>query len=326
MKGFEDSIIKSVDYSALNRGKGRLIHVPKSPVKGYNFSYMLFVPEYVENNTSLIVEPANPYTYSDFDNSLKFMIDSVNNSGSIVQIFNKKTNFPVLIPIFPRDVENDETIYTDILSENSFAVSNPYLKRVDRQLVNMITDAIDRFEKFGMIVDKKVIIHGFSASAKFANRFTLLHPEIVKLCIGGAVGGNLVLPIRELGGGKLLYPVGVGDVPEVTNEKISEFLNVKQFYYQGLQDENDAFASANGNGCTPKFKGIISSNSLAQLYRFLGSDMNGDRWFNTQKIYRDLGANVQFETYINSGHEPFCATEKIEELLLQEVYQDNITK
>ena len=185
-----------------------------------------------------------------------------------------------------------------------------------QELIEMINDARERLLKNGIFSDDKIIIDGFSASSKFANRFTLLHPEVVKLAIGGGISGCLTLPIREINGEKLFYPVGIGDLPEITDEKIKEFLDVKQFYYMGMNDTNDPFAIDEVRK-GPIYSDIISESEATQLYKFLGADMLGSRWTKTQEFYRKLGCNVEFGSYEGEGHRPHAASSKVISLLEQ---------
>ena len=132
------------------------------------------------------------------------------------------------------------------LNKNTRGLKDDNLERVDLQLICMIKNARSVLNKAGIKVDEKVIIDGFSASSKFANRFTLLHPELVKLCIGGGISGSLTLPLYDVNGEKLLWPVGVGNIKELLGQDAvinkEEFLKVRQFYYMGSKDTNDPFA------------------------------------------------------------------------------------
>lgn len=327
MKNFEDSIIEEDTNRAHVIGKGIIIQVPENVNVGFNFGYMLFIPEGISNYTTLIVEGPNVTTStSDMNLAKKLVIDSVKSFENIIYSCNKESKFPILTPLFPRIYDGKETIYTHMLSSNSLNCSDELLKRVDIQLIHMVEDAKKRLSTNNIFIDDKIIINGFSASSKFANRFTLLHPEMVKLCIAGGVSGCLTLPLREINGEKLMYPVGIGDLEEITDDKIGKFLNIKQFYYQGLKDENDPFISTENDNYIPRFKGIITEQELMQLYKFLGRDMTKERWNNTQKIYKMMRVNAIFESYSNEGHRPHAAMFRIMELLNSNINKNSKTK
>lgn len=141
---------------------------------------------------------------------------------------------------------------------------------------------------------------------------------MVCLCIGGGISGSLSLPLKEINGEMLLYPLGVGNITEFTKEKYEQFLKVKQFYYMGLQDDNDPFAHSTNSLDMPKYPDAISKEEMKQLYRILGEDMTTKRWKTSQAYYNNLGVNALFASYESYGHQPHPATDKITELL-QEV-------
>ncbi len=206
-----------------------------------------------------------------------------------------------------------------MLSSNALFCTDEQFSRIDIQIINMMDDLKERLEKNNINIDSKVIVEGFSATAKFANRFTLLHPEIVKLCIAGAIGGCLTLPIREIEKENLIYPVGIGNIKEITDKKIKEFKNVKQFYYQSIDDNIDAFISTTKTSYVPCNPGVIKKDDLKQLYNYLGRDMLNERFHNTKKIYAQEKVNATFKIYPSGGHSPLVAVEDITALFLQEV-------
>ena len=319
MDSFKDSKINTFENVSQLRGKAKLIEVPKNEEKGFNFGYLLVLPDDVSSKTSLIVEGPNyNKTTYDIKSSKEEIIKSVKVFGNLIYMWNEDTNFPILIPIFPKVTSNIKTLYTHMLTSPTLNHIDNRFKRIDRQLIHMIDDARDRLKKINIDVDEKIIIDGFSASAKFANRFTILHPNRVKLCIAGGVSGCLTLPIKKINGETLIFPVGVGNLDEVDDQKINEFLNVKQFYYMGLKDNNDPFAAKSNDCIEPAYSSTIEPDELKQLYKFLGHDMTGDRWENTQKIYNDLGVNAIFESYEDEGHRPHMATERVKELLKEQ--------
>lgn len=302
MIGFKDSLITQVIDEGQIIGRAKVIEVPPDTRSGFNFGYTLVIPVEMNYETSLIVEGINGKSVTDdLEKGREEAIKDSKELGRLIFSWNKNTNFPVLIPQFPRIFNGQEVIWTHMLSSNSLSNEEFGLKRVDIQLINMINDAKERLAQSYIKVDEKIIIDGFSASSKFANRFTLLHPELVKLCIGGGVGGLLTLPIREINGEVLKYPVGVGNLPEITDQKIEDFLKVKQFYYQGMKDKIDAFHG----GST----GIIKEDELEQIHKFVGKEMNTSRWENTQKIYNEIGVNVIFESHMEEGHRPHGGSE-----------------
>lgn len=310
--------LKDINYESIGV-KGELFLVEDNQKEGFNFPYTLFIPEGVEENTSLIVEGANT---GESKNDIKIAINDVIDRCMDVMIIdaNRETRFPILTPCFPRiHTKEDGGIYTHMLTSTSLNYKRFGLERIDNQLVNMIKSVEKLLKEKGINIDPKVILDGFSASAKFVNRFALLHPEVVKLVIAGACSGTGILPLKEMNNEKLLYPIGSGNIDEITESKQEEFKNIKQFYYMGTLDplDNDPLGEReDGALISPS---SITKEESKQLYKFIGKKMLPDRWENFQKIYKDLGVNATFKTYEGYGHTPEPALKDIEELLKQEM-------
>lgn len=304
--------------------EGKIILIKANPKNGFNFDYTIYIPKTINPETTLIVEGSNFGSTYDWSREkiLNEMMKEVIEPGKTGKpIYEIATNLgmPVLYPIFPKWANKKGPIYNIMLSSNSLNHNTPMLKelgleRVDLQLIQMIKDA--KLKLKDLEIDEKIIIDGFSASAKFANRFTLLHPEIVKACIAGGVAGMLTLPLEHIDTEKLLWPVGIGNLEELLGEKyvinIDEFKKVKQFYYMGMNDKNDPFEAKDVGGVLiPKYPELIEPEEIRQIYKYLGNNITGNRWENTKKIYNELGINATFKSYENVGHTPKPATEDI---------------
>ncbi len=291
----------------------------------FSFGYVLYIPNSISKNTTLIVEGSNSNkSNKDIDEAIKEVYKEATNP--LLPIYSIATDFgmPLLYPLFPRWNNGEETIYNQMLSSNSLNINTKglienKLLRVDLQLINMISNAKDILKAENINIDNKIIIDGFSASAKFANRFTLLHPKIIKLCIGGGISGALTLPIEYIKDEKLLWPVGIGNLKELLGDDINinmaEFKKVRQFYYMGKNDINDPFSSKEDKDSgilIPDYPSIISSDELKQMYKYIGKISNKDRLEKIQELYKESGINVRFEIY-DCEHVPYYATDDIKE-------------
>lgn len=322
MNYFDDAIVRIFEEKNNLKTGGTLYRIPADKDKKFNFDYVLFVPKGIKSNTSLILTGPN---YSagvtiNPEEKIEYMYENYKSFRAPIHYINQNTCFPILYPLIPRyfDEKLNEEIYTNMLSSNCFENIDNQYKRIDLQVINMLNDAKKRLKHNNIIVDDKIIIEGFSASAKFGNRFTLLHPEIVKLCICGGVGGFLTLPMKQY-----RYPVGIKDIEYLTPEKLEIFKNIKQFYYQGDSDFIDAFKSTEENNFEPYFKGVITEEELKQLYEVTARDLN-KRWNKTQKIYNDLCNNTIFKTYKDTAHEYTKEIiEDIKEILEKEIEISN---
>lgn len=314
---FNDSVV-------YEKQPGKLIQVPAG--NGFNFGYVLFIPNNISDNTTMIVEGANaPSSTDNFKEAKDVALNGALHPSLPIYNIAIELGLPVLYPLFPRVYNGNETIYNHMLATNCLKSDTPMLKeydleRVDLQLINMFNDVKKRLEGIDITLDDKFIIDGFSATSKFANRFTILHPEMVKMCIAGGVSGVLTLPLDKIGNEFLLWPVGIGNIKElisdnIDEEKIEKFKSIRQFYFMGNQDRNNNPFVFNENG-EVKYAGIINKDELEQMNRIFGKDAIDDRWEKTQELYNELGVNVTFKTYEGIGHDPQCAYNDIKEEII----------
>lgn len=300
-KGFNDCLIRKFCDKNYLTGKCTHFRVPANPEEGFNFEYVLIVPELVKKNTKLILEEMNYSTEKHFteEEGIEYLYEKSKSFRHPIHYCNSDTNYCILLPLIPRyyDSKLNLEIYTNQLSSLCFSkeIKEKYY-RIDIQITAMINDATKRMALNNISIAKKIIIEGFSASGKFANRFTLLHPEYVELCIAGGLAGTLILPFRKLGGKDLVYPVGISNIDDITEKKIAQFKKVKHFYYFNLKDNVDCFCQVGGE---PYYKGIILKSEMLLLYDILGISPE-IRWQNSKKFYSSC-ENVIFKEY-NEAH------------------------
>ncbi|MGE3760318.1 MAG: hypothetical protein AB7H97_21310 [Pseudobdellovibrionaceae bacterium] len=283
-----------------------LIKVFSNPEKGFNFAYYLYVPMGIKKETSsiLYVEPNNTGTQNDdlsiHDNAARKFIES-----SYSHRIAKKLNSPMLVPVFPRPARNWQE-YTHYLNRRTMKISEGPLKRIDLQLRAMIQDARVRLSQNGIPTAPKVFMNGFSSSAGFSLRFTALHPGLIQATAAGGINAMPILPIKKYQKKTLPYPIGIGDLSELTGIDFDSktFLKIPQKLYMGADDTND----------TVPFRDAWDSNEANFIQQTFGKKMQPDRWEKVQKIYKATGASVTFTTYLGVGHK---VTPEIEEDIFQ---------
>ncbi|WP_448564504.1 hypothetical protein [Thalassotalea ganghwensis] len=143
-------------------------------------------------------------------------------------------------------------------------------------------------------VNEKVIMTGFSASGTFANRFSLMHPDALKLVVGGGLNGILLLPVNALDKQTLDYPLGINDIEKTTGQPFSleRWQALPQFLFMGAKDTNDA----------AEFDDSYSDVERQVIYSTMGKNMQPDRWQRCQDMYVEHHKNVVFRTYADIGH------------------------
>jgi hypothetical protein len=134
---------------------------------------------------------------------------------------------------------------------------------------------------------------GFSASGSFANRLLLLHPDRILAAATGGINSFPMLPISNLNGTNLEFPLGIHDIETITKKRFEReiWLKVPQLIFMGALDENDAL----------EFDDAYSEPERQKVYALLAEPMQ-PRWQAAQAIYLNEKPNVTFVTYGNVGH------------------------
>jgi hypothetical protein len=184
--------------------------------------------------------------------------------------------------------------YTHALDEDTLKITSGPLKRVDLQLIAMIDDAKAKLANTGISVRDKALFHGFSASAKFALRFTILHPELVAAVAAGGVNGMPTIPASEWEGRQLPYPVGIADLEAITGSPLDliAYREVPQFIYMGATDTAD----------TLPYRDAVSPEHAVLIKEILGEQMMPTRWLKSQAIFKTLHVKAQMVTYNQTPH------------------------
>jgi hypothetical protein len=270
-----------------------IIVTPKAD-KGFNSDYILFIPKgtVCDKQTTLLVEPNNTGQASDSMEMHRQSAIHLARNSSVGHDISTELKIPLLVPIFPRPLSKPFT-YTHALDRDVLLEKSKTLKRLDIQLVRMIEDAKVQLGKLNVVVEDKVFMNGFSASATFTNRFVLMHPKIVKAAAMGGLNGVLILPVKKSDSLELNYPIGINDFDKVVKSKFDKptYQAVPQFIYMGALDDNDAVQFDDAYD-EPERK-IINS---------VFGDVVQKRWISFQEKYRKENLTVVFKTYTNVGH------------------------
>lgn len=158
----------------------------------------------------------------------------------------------------------------------------------------MIDDLKEKLKDENFVVNDKVLMSGFSASGSFVNRFTVLHPEIVRAVAAGGVNCMPIIPEAEWEDRKLIYPIGIYDMKDISDIEfnIEEYKKVSQYIYMGNLDDND----------TLPYDDAFSEEERELIIDFLGITMH-ERWEKSKDIYEQLGIPAEMVMYDGIGHE-----------------------
>lgn len=274
--------------------KDSLLIIQKNPEKGFHNDYILFIPKGTPLNqkTYLLVEPNNTGKISDSMGVHKQYAIDLASVSSVGNNIATELKIPLLVPIFPRP-ESQPLMYTHALDRDVMLEKSPQLKRLDLQLLEMITDAKRILMAMNILVAPKFFMNGFSASATFTNRFSFIHPEKIKALAIGGFNGELIFPQTEKNGTKLNYPIGINDFQKLFSKKfnIDVYQSIPQFIYMGKLDDNDAVQF--DDAYDDKERKIINDN--------IGRTVQ-ERYVECQKIYQENKITPIFKTYETVGH------------------------
>lgn len=170
------------------------------------------------------------------------------------------------------------------------------LRRVDRQVVNIIQGAKNRLAEAGYSVASTVHMQGFSASAQFASRFAFLYPQLINTI---TIGGNGVYPLPKATheGVELPYPLGTANYESITGRAFDRerWSQMTQYIYVGREDQ----PSSSDEG---------DYYSISHAYEERAVDVFGqnrvtERFPTTRTAYEAVDANATFGIYDGLGHE-----------------------
>lgn len=279
--------------SGLEDSANLTVLIEPSPDAGFNYPYVLRLPTFGRSDSPvhLIVEVNNSgMATDDFEVHLRAARHA--SEHGVGAFAADQLDLPLLIPAFPRPAS--EHLYTHALDSDSLDIASGPMRRLDQQLLAMIDDAIKRTRAEGIATEEKFLITGFSASATFANRFSMIHPErIAGLAIGG-FNGILMLPLERFEETELPYPLGLADYEARFGKAFDResWLSIPQFAFMGENDKNDAM----------QFDDAYSDEDRRKVYGMVGQEMLPDRWHFVQKVYRSSGATFCARTYADIGH------------------------
>ena len=272
--------------------EGNMIRVEADPGKGFNFGYYLFVPPGAMGSATkhLLVQPNNTGKVSD-DNAVHEQTAKASAYG-IGNRIARELRTPLLVPFFDRP-ESNWQMYTHALDSDTLKQHEGLLARIDLQLIAMINDAQKRLNEAGISVADKVLLHGFSASGNFTNRFAALHPKLVRAVVSGGVNCMPILPTAEWDGERLPFHIGIADTDDMAGIKfdLEEYRKVAQFIYVGEVDEND----------TLPYDDAFSDAERELVKKVLGGAMHA-RWDKSREIYSHFDIPAKMVMFEGVGH------------------------
>lgn len=267
-------LIPILSFSFRRFFDSKIIVEPNS--QDFHWPYVYSVDKTLNNGKKvyILVRSNNTgFPSNDFDEIKERTLEKYNR-------FNRRfedLNVIYMTPIFPRikNLHGNEYDFHS-LERNTFDLQQKKYARVDNQLIYMIEDLKKRLEKeHNILVEKKILLYGFSASGDFADRFSLLHPEIVEAAVIG--GSNVIIPAKTLKNENLPYPIGIYDLSSKTGVDFDStaFSQIDRFIFRGTLDQGGTWTEETGGQkkeypwieyATKKYSDKFSNDSRSPVY------------------------------------------------------------
>ena len=194
------------------------------PDMGINIPSIVAVPKSKIINHQMILESNNLET-----DNMERVIEQALETGKKLAELTADVPAPIIIPLIP---SKGPIPYFQQLARECFELdSSDEYYRIDEQIVKLIEITKELLLKqYGLQVEDKLFLNGYSSSGVFAQRFALLHPELVDTaCIGGA-SGSIPIPSTQIG-----YPIGIKDYQELFGKSFdfNNYSSIRFKYYVG---------------------------------------------------------------------------------------------
>ena len=271
--------------------------------------YAILYTDKIKSDTEMIVETIN------LSGNKNITQEEIENMARRLFIISDKA--PVVILLIPQSTPECDV---QQLAKECFTNENGSGQRIDLQVLDCIQDAKKFIEEtVSTKVKDKVFLNGYSASGVFAQRFALIHPEIVHRCCIGGAAGSIPIPNEELG-----YPLGIKDYKELFGKEFdeSEYKKIDFSYYVGQGEAHEAGNwDTNGNAIRRdkdgrridktqipapmhdmSYKGDTTLAEICERQREIyGEDLNS-RFINSLRYYKDNDYNIKAKIYRGIGH------------------------
>jgi hypothetical protein len=263
--------------------KRQILYIPASPQDGFYWPYFLALPNEIslaanKQFKQYLLVDTNTINFSsnDYYRCLRLTFMGLRYMRQPSMSIADKLGLPMLFPAFPRpdtfyQIKYEKRYFCEHQFNRDTATLRISLKNkqlaqelkehyqkvgfdintlagLDGQLARMINNAIANLNRNGYQVGPKVLMCGYAASGTFIDRFTALHPELVKAVASGGTLDNMILPLAKYKGEKLIFPIGTYDYRKIAGKPfdIKKHNLVARLIYMGEDDNNNGLSSAPG--------------------------------------------------------------------------------
>ena len=208
-----------------------------------------------------------------------------------------KGSAPILIPILPS--LSATAPYYQQLSTECFQNGD----RPDLDIVQCINSAKDIMKnEYGVKLNDKIFLNGYSSTGVLAQRFALIHPELIDTaCIGGA-SGSIPIPNPQLD-----YPLGTKNFRQLFGKDFNEeaYRKIVFNYYVGelelLTDSCDRNGQIYPMHDMSYMERSVPINQGKQYRRMFGQDMFA-RANAIVSLLQNSGYKISHKVLLNIAH------------------------
>lgn len=286
-----------------------IYHLKSNEVEGCNFDCLVNVPIGIGNNARIVMKCHNTGspsidTKQGIEENILIAEDSI--EGSFKYLDGQSS-----ILVVPLIIQRPDGEYYQQLTRKALLDKTPGFERVDVQIVNAI-NSIKKLlrDEDGFEIKEKIDLVGFSAAGSFAQRFMFLHPEIVRAIYAGGSMDGIPLPVAEINGQKLHYPLGLSDYKEITGHEFNlhayksiamrfsygakEKEQISNHYFDEYGNPVSNFDMSYIRSITPETDGLIMRNIIGKTPE--------ERFRKTIEVYRLFGIDIEASIYPDLGH------------------------
>ena len=310
----------------------KIIFLPKDANEEIFINSLLIIPLNGNINNQILLEANNcePEFEKDEDYRNKEIIKQAMETAKRLVSLTIENPSPICIPLIssPKD-----GVYLQQLSYEAMQISKGKENfRIDNQIINIIEN-VKKISKeiTNITMQDRIFLNGYSSSGVFAQRFSLLHPEIVdSVCIGGA-SGSIPVIINDIE-----YPLGIGNFEQIFGKEFNtnEYLKIKFRYYVGeLELERKAMDRNDENGNPAPmhdmsyFKRSVPK-AVGQKQRELYGRNLFERAYKIISDLREKGVNISHTVIQGRGHnnigDNIEGINEIGDRIFQKVFEANL--
>lgn len=309
--------------SVLNGVPYKIMFLAIDSDNGINIPSILAIPLSNEVNNQIVVEANN----LESEDSKKILEQGIQ-TGYRLACLTRDLPAPIIIPLIP---SHKNYPYLQQLSIECFDIPKGDKNyRIDEQVVRIInkSKAILKNE-VGLTASDKIFLNGYSSSGVFAQRFALLHPDVVKTaCVGGA-SGSIPVPTKDLS-----YPLGIADYEQLTGKEFDfeNYSKIKFRYYVGeLETQNksntrvDDFGNLAPMHDMSYFNRSVPVDVGKKQREIFGKDMFS-RAERTIQVLKSLGIDIQHEIILGRGHNNIdgIGVNELGDKIISDTYKNSI--